>query len=132
MVGTPCIYYGDEIGMVGYMDPFNRWCFQWEKRDEDIFQHVKALGEMRKEYRELFAEAEFLPVSFTDSICCYLRVKGKEAVFVAVNRSSATCQLPKLAEFQKTETILGRTTENHSLMPMGFIVLKGRWEKKER
>ena len=24
--GMPCIYYGDEAGMTGYRDPFNR-CF---------------------------------------------------------------------------------------------------------
>ena len=27
--GNPCIYYGDEIGMYGYRDPFNRKCFLW-------------------------------------------------------------------------------------------------------
>ncbi len=132
MVGTPCIYYGDEIGMAGYMDPFNRWCFQWEKRDEDIFQHIRALGEMRRKYRELFAEAEFLPVSFTDSVCCYLRVKGEDAIFVAVNRSSATCQLPKLAEFQEAETILGRMTEKGSLMPIDFVIRVGKWKTENR
>jgi len=131
MVGTPCIYYGDEIGMMGYKDPFNRFCFDWENRDEDIFRHIKVLGEMRRKYRGLFAEARFLPVSFTDSVCCYLRIKGEDAIFVAINRSLATCPLPRLTEFRETETIMGKVTENHSLMPMGFIILKGKWVPKE-
>ena len=25
--GVPCIYYGDEAGMEGYRDPFNRGCY---------------------------------------------------------------------------------------------------------
>ena len=128
IVGTPCIYYGDEIGMMGYKDPFNRFCFDWENRDEDIFQHIKALGAMRKEYRELFAEAKFLPVCFTDSICCYMRIMGEDAIFTAINRSESTCPLPKLNEFQKTRNILGKVTEGNALMPMGFIVQAGRWK----
>lgn len=131
IVGTPCIYYGDEIGMMGYKDPFNRLCFDWENRDEDIFQHIKSLGEMRKQHREFFAKAKFLPVSFTDSICCYLRIEGEDAIFVAINRSPATCPLPKLTEFEKTETILGRVTEDNSLMPMGFIILFGKWRAQD-
>ena len=27
--GIPCVYYGDEAGMEGYRDPFNRVCFPW-------------------------------------------------------------------------------------------------------
>ena len=29
--GCPCIYYGDELGMEGYRDPFNRRTFSWDK-----------------------------------------------------------------------------------------------------
>lgn len=131
IIGTPCIYYGDETGMMGYKDPFNRACFDWENRDEDIFQHIKALCEMRKKNREFFAEAKFMPVSFTDSVCCYLRIRGEDAVFVAINRSSVTCKLPKLTEFTQTETILGKLIDDFSLMPMGYIILSGKWTARD-
>ena len=32
--GVPCIYYGDEAGMEGYRDPFNRACYPWGHEDE--------------------------------------------------------------------------------------------------
>lgn len=32
--GVPCIFYGDEIGMQGYGDPFCRQTFPWDKMDE--------------------------------------------------------------------------------------------------
>ncbi len=32
--GMPSIYYGDEIGMEGYRDPFNRRPFDWSKSDK--------------------------------------------------------------------------------------------------
>ena len=31
LVGAPCIYYGDEIGMRGGHDPLNRGAFPWDK-----------------------------------------------------------------------------------------------------
>ncbi len=30
-IGSPCIYYGDEIGMEGYRDPFNRRTYPWDR-----------------------------------------------------------------------------------------------------
>lgn len=34
--GVPCLYYGDEAGMEGYEDPFNRRFFPWLSRDESL------------------------------------------------------------------------------------------------
>lgn len=34
--GVPCIYYGDEIGMQGYGDPFCRQCFDWDNKNVDL------------------------------------------------------------------------------------------------
>ncbi len=35
--GIPCIYYGDEIGMEGFEDPFNRRYYDWENRNRELF-----------------------------------------------------------------------------------------------
>jgi glycosidase len=35
LAGAPCIYYGDEIGMTGGLDPANRGAFTW---DEDHWE----------------------------------------------------------------------------------------------
>ncbi|OGO90691.1 MAG: hypothetical protein A2Y17_03095 [Clostridiales bacterium GWF2_38_85] len=47
MKGTPCIYYGDEIGMEGYRDPFNRRPYPWGKEDNDILEWTKTLCKLR-------------------------------------------------------------------------------------
>lgn len=41
--GTPCVYYGDEIGMQGAPDPFCRGTYEWDGGDRKLFQHVKKL-----------------------------------------------------------------------------------------
>ncbi len=48
--GVPCVYYGDEAGMEGYADPFNRGTFPWGREDGDIQYHVRMLSNLRKEY----------------------------------------------------------------------------------
>ena len=49
--GAPSIYYGDEIGLAGAHDPFNRAAFPWEATDWDMdllhdFQKMIALAEI--------------------------------------------------------------------------------------
>ena len=40
----PCIYYGDEAGMEGFEDPFNRGCFPWEQIDGSLFTFYQSLA----------------------------------------------------------------------------------------
>jgi glycosidase len=49
-VGTPCIYYGTEVGMKGENDPGCRGCMVWDpkKQDKQIFQFVQKLVAARR------------------------------------------------------------------------------------
>lgn len=46
--GVPCIYYGDEAGMQGYKDPFNRRCYPWGNEDGELIEYVKELSRIRR------------------------------------------------------------------------------------
>lgn len=45
--GVPCIYYGDEIGMEGGRDPFNRMPFAYSKADKSMLSFYRKLGALR-------------------------------------------------------------------------------------
>ncbi len=45
--GCPCIYYGDEAGMQGFEDPFNRRYFNWGRENKFCFELYKTLSEIR-------------------------------------------------------------------------------------
>jgi len=49
-VGTPCIYYGDEIGMTGGPDPGCRRCMEWDrsKWNMSMFKFMQQLIALRK------------------------------------------------------------------------------------
>ena len=45
--GVPCLYYGDEVGLEGYRDPFNRGCFPWEEKNSELVSWFERLGAVR-------------------------------------------------------------------------------------
>ena len=50
--GFPCIYYGDEAGMEGYRDPFNRCCYPWGKENKELIEwHKKTCRCQKKTVR---------------------------------------------------------------------------------
>ena len=45
--GVPLVYYGDEAGVKGGKDPFNRKPYPWGKEDEDVIKLYKRLMALR-------------------------------------------------------------------------------------
>ncbi|MBQ1603526.1 MAG: alpha-glucosidase C-terminal domain-containing protein, partial [Oscillospiraceae bacterium] len=70
----PSIYYGDEAGMQGFEDPFNRGTYPWGHENRDLVDYFARLGMLRKartslqcgEIRYLHAEGPVLAFSRTD------------------------------------------------------------------
>lgn len=56
MPGTPCIYYGTEIGMTGGPEPESRGAFPWEQAEQwnhDLLEFSKAVVALRHRYAAL-------------------------------------------------------------------------------
>ncbi len=47
--GIPCVFYGDEVGLEGYRDPFCRKPFPWGRMDEELLEVYKKLGSYRSQ-----------------------------------------------------------------------------------
>ncbi len=93
--GAPTVYYGDEAGMEGYEDPFNRRTFPWGQEDKALTAYFARLGNARKENQPL-RRGELRWGTCQGSVISFARVMGKECAGVAVNRggSSAVAALP--------------------------------------
>lgn len=46
---SPTVYYGDEAGLEGFEDPFNRRPYPWGREDRELVGWFAALGRLRKE-----------------------------------------------------------------------------------
>ena len=84
--GFPSLYYGDEAGMTGGGDPFNRGFFPWGKENADLTAHYKKLGEIRRSLTCL-ADGNFRPYSAMLSCVAYIRENENEKIFVIANRN---------------------------------------------
>ena len=83
--GVPCIYYGDEAGMEGYSDPFNRRGFPWGAEDMDVLQSYREIIGIRT--NSIAARyGEFLPVYCDGTVFAFERRYADERLLVAVNR----------------------------------------------
>jgi len=91
--GSPTLYYGDEAGMEGYEDPFNRRTFPWGGEDRDLTAWFTALGQVRKATGAL-RRGELKWLRCEGRVLSFLRTQGEETVLCALNASDRPTVLP--------------------------------------
>lgn len=86
-MGSPCLYYGDEIGLSGAMDPGCRKCMEWdeEKQDLELFSHIQKLIKLRKEEKLLANEGQFEFIQTDSNIVSYRKYDDEKTIIVIAN-----------------------------------------------
>lgn len=113
--GNPSIYYGDEIGMEGYRDPFNRRTFKWDDLSSDnpgILKKLMELIKLRKSY-DVFKTGYIEFEYFNDNLLVFARylvnskdvfgreVSGVNKIRVVINRNEHPVN-PEIPSFAGT------------------------------
>jgi len=89
--GTPCIYYGDEIGMEGYQDPFNRMGYDYKNADENLLEYYKTLGKIRED--SAFIKGDITLDDFVEGVISFTR-GGKFKTIVNLSNEEIVLQSP--------------------------------------
>ena len=118
--GMPCIYYGDEAGMEGHEDPFNRYCYPWGREDLALKQFVAALGNLRKGSEVLRLGGVHVSLAGEGRIQIERRLDGKR-ILLSCNNARAPWHLTV------GRVLLGGLMESVSpgsvlLAPGGFVI----------
>lgn len=87
--GIPSIYYGDEAGMEGYRDPFNRRCYPWGRENLELIEFTKQLARVRKGTRA-FEQGEMKFLEVDDNVCVFARYDRitRDAAIIYLNKST--------------------------------------------
>ena len=108
--GVPCLYYGDEIAMQGYRDPFNRAFFRWDAHEQRLRPVLAQLAQLRHTC-EAFRTGKLWVLRAEGGILHYQRIGEVETAEIIVNRT----------EHIIVETLAsGKSTE---VNPMGFTIV---------
>lgn len=86
--GTPCIYYGTEVGMTGAQDPDNRRLMPWDQSvwNHELLEFYKQIIDVRKSYPVLGNGGSFKFDPSTD-VCMYYKYNENETFAIILNTS---------------------------------------------
>ncbi len=122
--GVPSVYYGDEAGLEGYKDPFNRGCYPWGNENRDLIEFYKTMGKIRKE-NSVFQKGYFSPVSSMLGCVAYRRHDENGNIMVIVNRNEHSISYRLPHDFENSFALYGANPQNGEVFIDGcsFVIL---------
>ncbi|WP_164667983.1 glycoside hydrolase family 13 protein [Virgibacillus doumboii] len=102
-IGTPCVYYGDEIGMTGGDDPGCRKCMVWDEHQQDLSvkSFIKKLIYLRKTEPAFGSMGGFriAETSEESNHLVYVKQYNDESIYFILNPSENTVTTDIQAEY---------------------------------
>ncbi len=108
-IGSPVIYYGDEVGMKGGKDPENRAPMIWDDQrwDMEVFDFYRKLIEIRKTHTAL-KTGDYSVLASEGPVLGYIRSLGEDRVIVLTNPSRERATFTVSLEGRYVENLTGR------------------------
>ena len=125
--GIPCLYYGDEVGLDGGIDPDCRKCMIWnpEKQDLQLFEFVKQLIALRRENQFTLCEGslEWQKVDTSTGTLIFSRDISNEKIIGIFNTGNHS-----IFEQASDEILMLQLAnikgDSIAIEPNGFVILK--------
>ena len=136
--GIPSMYYGDEAGLQGYKDPFNRRCYPWGNEDGELIAYVSELGRIRKSIPNLRDGGIYFyennGSSIDDRVILFTRTGYERDYIFVVNRSRDRVQVENLSSylhmFEQFMPFCGRyENDTITIEPYSYTIVKARYRK---
>ena len=129
LIGSPCIFYGSEVGLEGDNDTRSRQCMIWTDAacEMPYFTHLKRCIELRKEYS---GNLEF--IYHHQNTLIYRKFDEHHSIYFIINNNPYHLTIPLIPELKNKEVheLYGNQIlsfdETVSLDSYGFMVVKAR------
>ncbi|WP_303825135.1 glycoside hydrolase family 13 protein [Ruminococcus flavefaciens] len=136
--GIPSIYYGDEAGLQGYKDPFNRRCFPWGKEDTELIEYVSELSRVRKSIPNMIDGRIYFVINEKEThdsrLIGFTRQGRKQDYIIFVNRSGDVVKLEHMSEilsrFTDIQPFYGEFMDDAiTVLPYDYTIIKAKFVK---
>ena len=106
--GSPTVYYGDEVGMEGWEDPFNRGTYPWGQEDTSLKSWFTRLGMLRRQRLSL-QQGDLRWLYASGSLLAFSRNLPEEHTAAVLNAGTQTqtFSLPWAAS-EATDSLTGQ------------------------
>ena len=95
--GAPTIFYGDEVGVTGGDDPYNRATYPWEDEagapDKALLAEFKKLTTLRNDHAILRRGELLAPVHVDGHVVIHARRLGAQWALIALNSDLTACEI---------------------------------------
>ena len=134
--GVPSVYYGDEAGLEGLTDPYNRATFPWGKVNEDIFGAFKFAADLRREY-DVLKNGSFRCEAPETELYLQIRENKEEKIIFCMNASADSGKMLDLSAYleegdRAVELHTGKLIEENEMvvLPQSSLIIYVRKEAK--
>lgn len=120
--GNPCIFYGDDVGLYGYKDPWNRKTYPWGRRDKKLMRFYRILGKIHNSLP--LSNANFRFITVTNDIVMYERTWKDKRILVSVNITGQTQAILVPEQYANDPVIFATNhSNNKQLTPYGLTII---------
>ena len=90
--GLPTVFYGDEVGLDGYKDPFNRKPYPWKNGNAEIRTFYQKIGAIRSA-DAVYRDGDFTLIHLDSERLIFSREKDSHVSFTVINNSGADMKI---------------------------------------
>ncbi len=124
--GVPCVYYGDEAGLEGYKDPFNRRGYPWGRENTELIAFTSELSRVRKA-SPAFVQGDMKFLTVTSEECVFVRADEQtgESAIVILNKSkhTKTYDINGFGDYYGMNVLRGTSGDNIIVAPFDYAVI---------
>ncbi len=127
--GVPAIYYGDEAGLEGYGDPFNRMPYPWGREESALLEHYRRIGSIRRG-NDCYFGGGFKLIGLSRELLVFSRNSNGYKCYTIYNNSNGPFSLA--ADRELEELIEGVLGTEFKILPRRSYIFKAKEKTKIR
>ena len=113
--GIPTIFYGDEVGLEGYHDPFNRMPYPYGNENKTLLNHYTLIGDIRRK-NEIYKSGSFRLLELTSDLLIFERFDSRNSYVTVLNNGKTSVGI---SFEKKVQSLLEKNLDKFILIESG-------------